>query len=125
VLGWAGGLGLLTLVLCVSISPLSDWTQEIGSCRNADTIERDVQDSSALAPVPGSKNGMREVGATTFTLACSYGEDIRYVENDTAVLRGFAVAFGLGAVPGALIGLFYAVRSLRRDERPPALPAAG
>jgi hypothetical protein len=124
-LGWAVGLGFVTLIVCVSISPLSDWTQEVGSCLNADAVERDVQASSALGPVPGSKNATQEIGTTTFTLACTYDGEVRLVENDTAVVRGFAVAFGLGAVPGALLGLFFGVRTLRRDERPPGLSVSG
>lgn len=60
---------------------------------------------------PAGGNSMTTVGTTVFTLRCTKGDDVKLVENDEAVLRGFAVAFLLGAVPGAAL---YLVRSLLR-----------
>ena len=104
--------GFLTFTLFVSISPLSHWTQEIGSCPGADRIERDVRDGGDVRS-PGA-GGSTTVGTTVFTLRCIDGDEVKLVENDEAVLRGFAVAFLLGALPG---GLIYALRRALRSRR--------
>lgn len=87
--------GFVTFTVCVSIGPLSRWTQETASCPGADKIERDVRDGGDVR-----SNG-RTVGTTVFTLRCTDGDHVKLVENDQAVLKGFALAFLLGAVPGA------------------------
>lgn len=104
--------GFLSLTICVSISPISDWTQEVGSCRGYDRVERDVRDAGDVRTRgPAGGNSTTTVGTTVFTLRCTKGDEVKLVENDEAVLRGFAVAFLLGALPGAA---FYLARSMLR-----------
>ena len=112
---WGFLLGFLTWTTCVSITPLREWTQEVGACRGAERIERDVRDGGDVR-----SNG-RSVGTTVFTLRCTYAEDdVRLVENDEAVLKGFAAAFLIGFVPGALIGVGRTALSRARAGTPPA-----
>jgi hypothetical protein len=96
--------GLIALTVCVSIPPLSDWTQELGSCRGYDRVERDVR-SGGDVQTRGPGNSTSTVGTTVFTLRCTKGDEVKLVENDEAVLRGFAVAFLIGAIPGAALYL--------------------
>lgn len=97
--------GFVTFTVCVSIAPLSHWTQETAACPGADRIERDVRDGGDVR-----SNG-RTIGTTVFTLRCTDGDHVTLVENDEAVLKGFALAFLLGAVPGVV---YYLVRSTLR-----------
>ena len=125
VLVWTLGLGFVALILCVSIPPLSDWTQELGSCRGAETIERDVQDAGTVTTRgPGGGASTSEISTTTFTLRCTYEDgEVRLVENDPAVLRGFGVAFLLGVTLGLVVALAMQARDvIRTRERPPAQP---
>jgi hypothetical protein len=57
------------------------------------------------------------VSTTTFTLACRSGGEIRYVENDEAVLKGFLVSFLIGGVPAAAFALYGSLQELRRHRR--------
>jgi hypothetical protein len=107
--------GFLTWVVFLSIGPLARWTQEVGSCRGADRIERDVRSGGDVR-----RNG-RDVGTTVFELRCTYedGERVELVGNDEAVLRGMLVGFLLGAVPAAVLYLARAVvRRVTSANRP-------
>jgi energy-converting hydrogenase Eha subunit B len=114
--GVAIAVGFLTWVVFLSISPLAHWTQEVGSCRGADKIERDVRDGGDV------RSGGRSVGTTVFELRCSYdnGERVELIGNDEAVLRGMLVGFLIGAVPAAALYLArHALRSARGSfDRP-------
>ena len=102
--------GFVTLLVCVTIPPLTDWTQETAACPGADRIERDVRDGGDVQ-TRGPGNSASTVGTTVFELRCTDGDHVTLVENDEAVLKGFALAFLLGAVPGAV---YYLVRRALR-----------
>lgn len=108
-------VGLVSLTICVSIPPLSDWTQETAACPGADRVERDVRDGGDVTTRgPGSGASTSTVGTTVFSLRCTDGDSVKLVENDEAVLKGFALSFLLGALPAAAI---YLARALRRRDR--------
>jgi hypothetical protein len=103
--------GLIALVVCVSIPPLSDWTQETAACPGADRVERDVRDGGDVQ-TRGPGNSTSTIGTTVFELRCTDGDSVELVGNDEAVLKGFALSFLLGAVGGAVLYLVRAgVRS--------------
>jgi hypothetical protein len=107
--------GLLSLTICVSIPPLSDWTQETAACPGADRVERDVRDGGDVTTRgPGGGASTSTVGTTVFTLRCTDGDSVDLVGNDEAVLKGFALSFLIGALPAAAL---YAARSLKRRDR--------
>lgn len=108
--------GLVALVVCVSIPPLTDWTQETAACPGADRVERDVRDGGDVQ-TRGPGNSTSTVGTTVFELRCTSGDSVELVGNDEAALKGFALSFLLGAVPFAVL---YAGRSLVRRRRTPA-----
>lgn len=113
--------GFFTFTLIVSISPLNEWAQETASCRGADRIERDVRDGGDV------RKGGSTVGTTVFELRCTYdnGEEVRLVDNDQAVVKGFALAFLLGAIPGAALYLGrLALRQRRSSVQKAVTPGA-
>lgn len=118
-LWWALGLAFISATVCISISPLAHWTQELGSCRGAEEIERDVRDGGpATTRGPGGGNSTTTISTTVFTLSCTYEDgETKLVENDAAVLRGIGVSILLGAIPGALIGLALSIRARLRERR--------
>ena len=102
-------LGLLSLTICVSIPPLSDWTQATAACPGADRVERDVRDGGDVTTRgPGGGASTSTVGTTVFSLRCTDGDSVKLVGNDEAVLKGFALSFLLGALPAALVYLIRA-----------------
>ena len=110
--------GFLSFTVCASVGPLSDWTQRVGSCAGADRVER----HESSGPTVRSRSGVAgytDERTTVFTLACSYGDEVRLVANDTATLRGFAVAFLMGAVPATLLLLASPALARLRGARPP------
>jgi hypothetical protein len=129
-LGVGLAAGFLTFIVTVSISPLSDWTQEVGACPGAERVVRDVS-SGGTAPRPGAPTGNPATnprGATTvFTLECTYPDEVRLIGNDEAVLKGFLVGFGIGFLPAALLyALWRGGGRLRgRDEHAPSPREAG
>ena len=104
-LGVAFLCGFLTWTVTISITPLRQWTQELGSCRGADRIERDVRDGGDVRGRGGG--GSSTTSTTVFELRCTYdgGERVELVGNDEGFLRGALVGFLLGAVPGAVLYL--------------------
>ena len=113
----AFALGFVTLTISVSVGPLTDWTQELGSCLGADQVKRTETAGGTVRARNRAVGNYSDQSTTTFELACRYGEDVRRVGNDEAVVRGFLVGFLFGALPGAL--LFLAWRARR-----PSTPAA-
>jgi hypothetical protein len=95
--------GFLTWTITVSIAPWREWTQELGACRGADTIERR---ESAGGDVRGP-TGSNPTSTTVFELRCTYddGERVELVGNDEATLLGFLVGFLIGFVPAAVLYL--------------------
>lgn len=95
----------LSLVVCISITPVRNWTQELAACRGADRVQRDVSNAT---PVPGRDGKARPT--TTFELVCTYSDGrIEGVGNDRAVIGGIGVSLVLGLLAGALAGLLAAV----------------
>ncbi|HEX8648007.1 MAG TPA: hypothetical protein VF715_14025 [Thermoleophilaceae bacterium] len=111
--------GLVSLVVCVSIPPLTDWTQETAACPGADRVERDVRDGGDVQ-TRGPGNSTSTVGTTVFELRCTSGDSVELVGNDEAVLQGFALSFLLGAVPCAALVLGRALVRRGRDRTAPA-----
>ena len=111
-LGVAFLCGFLTWTTTVSITPLREWTQEVGACRGAERIERDVRSGGDV------RQGGRSVSTTVFELRCTYddGERVELVGNDEATLRGFAVGFLLGAVPGGILYLGHRAWRQRKER---------
>ena len=97
--------GFVTWTLTVSITPLREWTQEVGSCRGADRIERDVRDGGTVRG--RGAGGSSNTSTTVFQLRCTYddGERVELVGNDEGFLRGTLVGFLIGAIPGAVLYL--------------------
>jgi hypothetical protein len=62
--------GFLTWTVTISITPLREWTQEYGSCRGADRIERDVRDGGDVRGRGGG--GSSTTSTTVFQLRCTY-----------------------------------------------------
>ncbi len=86
-------------LVCVAVTPLREFTQEVAVCRGADRVERDVRAS-------GSEDG--------FALACTYDEGARIegISSGKAILGGVGVSVLAGILLGALSAL--ATRPFRR-----------
>jgi hypothetical protein len=94
----------LSAVICVSVTPLREWTQEVAICRGAERVERDTVpggDTTGRAPGGGTRPQATEV----FEMVCYYagGTRAKTIGNDRAVLGGVGVSLLLGALLGALV----------------------
>lgn len=104
----------ISLVICISITPVREWTQELAVCRGADRVQRDVQDSGTVVmPTQPGRRG----ATTTFDLVCTYPDGRQTaIGNDRAVLGGIGVSLLLGMLAGGIPAL---AASLRRGSRRP------
>lgn len=99
----------LSVVLCISITPLREWTQELAVCRSAEEVVRTSSDSGTVR----NRQGQPQATETT-EMVCYYdgGDTIKPVGNDAAVLGGIGVSLLGGLLAGGLPVL--ASRSIRR-----------
>lgn len=86
-------------IVCVSITPLRELTQDFAVCRGADRVERDVK---AGGDVRGRDGVARPT--TTADLRCFYdgGERTKDVGNDKAFVGGIGVSVLAGILLGGL-----------------------
>ena len=84
----------ISVVLCISITPLRELTQNVAVCSGADQIVRDERNGQGLGKV--------------IEMECVYDEGaIKQVGNDKAVVGGIGVSALAGIVLGLIGGLFW------------------
>ncbi len=103
----AGVVGaFLAVIICISISPLRDRTQELAVCRGADRVLRDVKPAGT--------------GKTTVDMACYYEDgSVKNIGNDKAVLGGIGVSVLGGLLLGLAISALLSLRARMRRSPPP------
>ena len=110
-LGVSALLGaFVVFTVCVSITPLREWTQETAVCLNAERIERDEAPGGSVRGPGAGGTGAR--ATTVFELLCYYDGDerVKTVDNDKAFLGGAGLSILIGIVLGAVLWLLMRVR---------------
>ena len=110
----AGFAAFVFMIFAVSVTPLTEWTQEMGACRGAERVLFESSDGGETTRQ--SVTTRFDSTATTVTgMTCEFSDgEVRTVGNDETFLRGLLAAFLISFVPVFVIAL--AVRLVKRPE---------